>query len=313
MLMVGSLREHGTHLQKGLAEVRFGDGGVTLEAYRLLWTALLASVLTISLTPHPAAAQDVGQRFRDCPTCPVMVVVPPGSFLMGSPPESEEAYEDERPQHRVTIESPFAVGVYEVTFTEWDACVNAGGCRGYNPDDWGWGRGTLPVFHVSWDDAWEYTAWLSEVTGEAYRLLSEAEWEYVARAGTRTERYWGDDAFEQCRYANGDDEYVPCSDGYEFGAPLGSFQANAFGLHDVLGNLWEWTEDCWNDDYTDAPADDRARRVGDCSRRVVRGGSFADGPGFLRSALRLWKSAEERFGLWSGFRVARAVGGPAAE
>lgn len=234
----------------------------------------LPALLALSLPTHPASAQEVGQRFRDCPTCPVMVVVPAGSFLMGSPPESEEAYADERPQHLVTIESPFAVGVYEVTFAEWDACVNAGGCRGHSPDDMGWGRGRIPVTTVSWDDAWEYTAWLSELTGEAYRLLSEAEWEYVARAGTRTERYWGDDASEQCRYANGDDEAVSCSDGYEYAAPVGSFQANAFWLHDVLGNLWEWTEDCWNDDYTGAPTDGSAWRVGDCSQRVQRGGSL---------------------------------------
>ncbi len=278
---------------------------VTRPRSRLLTP--LPALRALSLPAHPATAQEVGQRFRDCTTCPVMVVVPAGAFLMGSPPESEEAFEDERPQHLVTIESPFAVGVYEVTFAEWDACVNAGGCRGHSPGDMGWGWGNhLPVFHVSWDDAWEYTSWLSEVTGEAYRLLSEAEWEYGAHAGTRTERYWGDDASGQCRYANGDDEDVPCSDGYEFGAPVGSFRANTFGLHDVLGNLWEWTEDCWNDDYTGAPADGSAWRVGDCSQRVVRGGSFADGPTYLRSALRLWLPAEERFVL-GGFRVARTI------
>ncbi len=200
------------------------------------------------------------------------------------------------------------MGVYEVTFAEWDACVNAGGCQGHSPDDMGWGRGRIPVTNVSWDDAWEYTAWLSELTGEVYRLLSEAEWEYVARAGTRTERYWGDDASDQCRYANGDDEAVSCSDRYEYAAPVGSFQANAFGLHDVLGNLWEWTEDCWNDDYTGAPADGSAWRVGDCSQRVQRGGSLGSPRVILRSALRLGQPTEERLG-WNGFRVARAVGG----
>ncbi len=191
--------------------------------------APLPALLALTLPTHPASAQEVGQRFRDCPTCPVMVVVPTGSFLMGSPPESEEAYEDERPQHFVTIESPFAVRVDEVTFAEWDACVNAGCCQGHSPDDMGWGRGRIPVTTVSWDDAWEYTAWLSEVTGEAYRLLSEAEWEYVARAGTRTERYWGDDASEQCWYANGDDEAVSCSDGYEYGRQLARFRPTRSG------------------------------------------------------------------------------------
>ena len=268
--------------------------------------ALLSILFGQALPARSVLAQEVGQRFRDCSTCPIMVVVPAGSFMMGSSPESEEGYSDERPQHQVTIESPFAVGVYEVTFAEWDACVNAGGCGGYSPNDLGWGRARHPVTNVSWEDAWEYTAWLSEETGETYRLLSEAEWEYMARAGTQTERYWGDDESEQCRYANGNDEAVSCSDGYEYGAPVGSFRANAFGLYDVLGNLGEWTEDCWNDDYSGAPVDGSAWRLGDCSQRVQRGGTLGDEPRFLRSALRLGVLPGERYG-WNGFRVARTI------
>ena len=266
----------------------------------------------------PLAAQEVGQRFQDCLKCPVMVVLHPGSFLMGSPESSEEAYGDERPQHQVTIESPFAVGVYEVTFAEWDACVNAGGCGGYSPPDYARESDRHPVTDVSWDDAWAYTSWLSHETGETYRLLSEAEWEYMARAGTQTERYWGDDGSRQCSYANGYDataheekendfqEPVACSDYHVETAPVGSFRANAFGLYDVLGNVWEWTEDCRNDDYAGAPADGSARRSGDCSFRVLRGGSWFDGPRGLRSAIRLRYSAGNRYNV-SGFRVARTI------
>ena len=271
--------------------------------------ALLPILVGHALPGDPSAAQEVGQRFRDCPTCPVMVVVPAGSFMMGS----AEGFPDERPPHLVTIESPFAVGVYEVTFAEWDACVDGGGCAGHRPNDMGWGRGRIPVTNVSWEDAWEYTAWLSQTTGETYRLLSEAEWEYVARAGTQTERYWGDDESEQCLHANGDDEEVSCSDGHEYGAPVGSFEANAFGLYDVLGNVWEWTEDCWNEDYVGAPVDGSAWRSGDCSQRVQRGGSLGQPPLMLRSAFRLGDSTRERYG-WNGLRVARTLdeAGPAA-
>ena len=179
----------------------------------------------------------VGERFRDCAACPEMVVVPAGSFMMGS-----------RNQHRVTIGYAFAVGVYEVTFAEWDACVNGGGCGGYTPYDFSRESDRHPVIDVSWEDASAYTAWLSRETGERYRLLSEAEWEYMARAGTQTERYWGDDEADQCYYANGYDgtahaekayswEPAPCSDRHVEAAPVGSFRANPFGLYDVLGNV----------------------------------------------------------------------------
>ena len=124
---------------------------------------------------------------------------------MGSPASEEGRYDDEGPQHSVAIPAPFAVGVYEVTFAEWDACVRAGGCGGYAPDDEGWGRGSRPVINVSWDDAQAYLSWLSQQTGARYRLLSEAEWEYVARAGSVTARYWGESESGQCRYANGYD------------------------------------------------------------------------------------------------------------
>ncbi|MDE0222540.1 MAG: formylglycine-generating enzyme family protein [Spirochaetaceae bacterium] len=154
-----------------------------------------------------------------------MVVVPAGSYLMGSPSSEEgRIQQHEGPQHWVTIREAFAVGVYEVTFDEWDACVSAGGCGGYVPDDAGWGRGRRPVIHVSWEDAQRFVAWLRRETGEPYRLLTEAEWEYVARAGSSAARYWGDSSSAQCRYSNGADQSLKrhssgatvaaCDDGY---------------------------------------------------------------------------------------------------
>ena len=258
-----------------------------------------------------------GRVFRDCPACPEMVVVPAGSYLMGSPDGEVGRDDNEGPRHLVTIEAPFGVGVYEVTFAEWDACVAAGGCGGFYPDDEGWGRGSRPVINVSWEDAREYSGWLSRETGEEYRLPSEAEWEYVARAGTTTARYWGESESGQCAYANGHDRtgvakrefpWSPagCADGYAETAPVGTFGANAFGLHDVLGNVWEWTEDCLHGGYSGAPSDGRAWTAGgDCSLRVARGGSW-NGPGSLRSANRGWTVGSGR-NEYFGFRVARTI------
>lgn len=243
--------------------------------------------------------------FRDCDVCPEMVVVPAGSFTMGSPAWEEDREDVGGPEHRVTIGSSFAVGVYEVMFAEWDACVGAGGCGGYRPDDEGWGRGRRPVISVSWEDARAYVQWLTGETGAGYLLLSEAEWEYVARAGTTTLRYWGDMESEQCRYANGYDLWS-CSDGYANTAPAGFFQPNAFGLYDVLGNVSEWTQDCWNVSYEGAPRDGTAWESGDCNQRVLRGGSWDDGPSNLRSANRHRDSAGNRHHT-VGFRVGRTI------
>ena len=258
------------------------------------------------ISPVDAALLDAGDTFRDCAGCPEMVVVPVGSFMMGSSEGEERRYDNEGPRHRVTIRARFAVGVHEVSFAEWVACALGGGCADRRPADQGWGGGSRPVINVSWEDAQQYVRWLSGETGEEYRLLSEAEWEYVARAGTQTVWYWGDDESEQCRYANGDDDDAPCADGHENTAPVGSFQPNAFGLYDVLGNVWEWTEDCWNETYSGAPGDGSARRSGDCSSRVLRGGSWIVKPRFLRSADRSGNPAGNRDNI-IGFRVARTI------
>ncbi|WP_423929002.1 formylglycine-generating enzyme family protein [Candidatus Palauibacter sp.] len=248
---------------------------------------------------------DPANVFSDCSGCPQMVKVPAGTFTVGSPASERGRGDDEGPQHSVTIGAPFAVGMYEVTFAEWDACVRAGGCD-YEPDDEGWGRGDRPVTNVNWTDARTYVRWLSRHTGQEYRLPSEAEWEYAARAGSQTARYWGESQAGQCRYANGDDGFASCADGHEYTAPVGSFAPNAFGLYDVIGNVAEWTQDCRNDDYSGAPTDARARESDDCTYRVLRGGSWLNESRDRRSARRDWNNAAYRF-LSFGFRVARTL------
>ena len=257
------------------------------------------------------SAPPVAQRFRDCAECPEMVVVPSGSFMMGSPSHEELRDDDEGPVHQVTIAVPFAVGVYEVTFAEWDACVAAGGCGGYRPDDEGWGRGRRPVMNVSWEDAQSYVEWLSGRTGHRYRLLSESEWEYAARAGTMGPFHTGstistDQANYYGRWSYPGGARNP--NGIDRGqtVPVGSFPANGFGLHDMHGNVWEWVQDCWNFSYTGAPNDGSAWESGDCSERVLRGGSWYNEPWFLRSANRSWLNTGNRFNE-IGFRVARTL------
>ena len=234
---------------------------------------------------------------------------------MGSPLGEAGRYDNEGPVHTVRIGYALAVGKYEVTFEEWDECVRGGCCGGHRPDDEGWGRGRRPVVNVSWKDARGYVSWLSRETGESYRLLSEAEWEYVARAGTRTARYWGESESGQCGYANGADatfleahparsDVASCNDGYLNTAPVGTFGANGFGLYDVLGNVSEWTEDCYPGSSSGAPADGRAWTGGSCRLRRIRGGGAIGGPRELRSARRVTFFGSHRLSL-SGFRVAR--------
>jgi formylglycine-generating enzyme required for sulfatase activity len=233
-----------------------------------------------------ARADGVVLAFRDCAQCPEMVVVPVGAASLASGRD-------------VAIATPFAVGKFEVTFAEWDACVAQGGCS-HQPDDRGWGRGRQPVMGVDWDDAQQYVAWLWRKTGKAYRLLSEAEWEYAAQAGSGREAV----AAPGANSANCDGCGSRWDDKQT--APVGSFAANAFGLHDMLGNVLEWTADCWNDSHAGAPADDSARQSGDCTRRVLRGGSWGSNPELTRSARRLWNASGSR-NVNFGFRVARTL------
>ena len=252
--------------------------------------------------PDPSGStQPAGETFQDCPNCPQMVVIPAGTFRMGCLSNDDDCAEEEFPLHEVSIQS-FALSEREVTFNEWDACVSAGGCNAYRPDDAGWGRGDRPVINVSWEDAQSFVAWLSEVTGQAYLLSTEAEWEYAVRAGTQTNYSWGNDIGKSRANCWG------CGSEWdnEMTAPTGSFGANAFGLHDMHGNVWEWVEDCWNWNYSGAPSDGSAWRSGDCSRRVLRGGTWLDGPKSLRSANRYWFFTGRREDH-IGFRVARTL------
>jgi formylglycine-generating enzyme required for sulfatase activity len=224
-----------------------------------------------------------------------MMVIPAGSFTMGD--------SDERPQHRVTIGGQFAVGQYELTFEQWDACVADGGCNAYRPSDKGWGRGRRPVINVSWHDANAYVAWLGKKTGKPYRLLSESEYEYATRAGTMTVYPWGNVIGKNSANCDG------CGSQWDLKetAPVGSFAANGFGLYDMVGNVWEWTDDYMHDDYKGAPTNGSAWTSGDCGFRVLRGGAWNGYPGDLRSADdRYGESPEMRNGN-IGFRVGRTL------
>lgn len=252
----------------------------------------------------------VGSAFRDCETCPEMVVVPAGSFTMGSPAVQAPGGGEKPPLQQVSIPRDFAVGKFEVTFAEWEACVDDGGCRGYQPGDEGWGRGNRPVINVSWEDAQAYVAWLKKRTGKAYRLLSEAEWEYAARAGTTTAFPWGAEAsHEHANYG----QYECCSgvvkgrDLWMHTAPVGSLPANSFGLHDMHGNVWELTEDCFVDEHDAERTDSPAETPSECPTRVLRGGSWLDLPRHDRPlTYRLDLPTASRSDT-HGFRVARPL------
>jgi formylglycine-generating enzyme required for sulfatase activity len=236
-----------------------------------------------------------GELFRDCSDCPELVVAPSGEFDMGS-----SAKPSEQPVHHVRIVKNFAIGRRDVTFAEWDRCVAQLGCK-FSPPDQGWGRGDRPVTNVSWDDAKEFIAWLSKTTGKSYRLPTEAEWEYAARGGATTPYWWGKElgvGHAQCAECGGSESGKT--------VPSGSFRANAFGLYDTAGNAAEWVEDCWNPTYRGAPKDGSAWTNGDCSLRVLRGGSFADKAPAVRSSARFRYDEDVRY-YANGFRVAREL------
>jgi formylglycine-generating enzyme required for sulfatase activity len=237
---------------------------------------------------------------QDCDVCPLLVAVPAGEYLMGAPASDRDAGAEERPQHRVSLARPFLIGRHEVTFREWDACVADGGCS-HTPEDLGWGRDQRPVIQIGWDDALEYVAWLRRKTGRTYRLPTEAEWEYAARAGTVTPYWWG------AQIGRGNAVCKGCGSQWDDRqtAPNGSFAPNAFGLHDTSGNVWEWVEDCWSEDYGSTGNDGRPPPPeGECTRRVLRGGSYINKPGNLRSSARAWGAPNGRVNIL-GFRVAR--------
>jgi formylglycine-generating enzyme required for sulfatase activity len=272
-----------------------------------LWSDIYLKRMVLSSAQERALKP--ADRFQECTRCPEMVVVPAGSFVMGSPATEQHREADEDPQHTVAIADAFSVGRFEVTFDDWDACYDAGGCS-IRAFDWGWGRGNRPVILVSWDDAKQYASWLSKVTGKHYRLLSEAEYEYATRAGpSRTIYPWGDEITQDgSAMAN----CLDCGSQWEREhqtAPVGSFSPNKFGLYDMEGNVWEWTKDCYHGNYDGAPDDGKPWTTGECTRRVVRGGSWLFFPDLLRSARRQAYQPDLR-GKDIGFRIARTLIAP---
>jgi formylglycine-generating enzyme required for sulfatase activity/cellulose biosynthesis protein BcsQ len=270
--------------------------------YTLMRPYLVSQVRPYVLTVAQEQALKPGSSFRECATnCPEMIVVPAGSFLMGSPLTEQERNDDEGPQHQVTISQPFAVSKFELTFDQWDTCVAKGDCEA-NIGDAGWGRDKRPVIFVTWDHAQRYVAWFSKMTGKPYRLLTEAEYEYATRAGTRTAFPWGEEIANGMANCNG------CGSQWDNKktAPVGSFAANGFGLFDMVGNVFEWTADCYHDNYDGAPMDGSAWTADHCGARVVRAGSWSSNPGVLRSAARERASTANRNSNL-GFRIGRTL------
>ena len=285
------------------AMTQAASGGVRAEAPRRAGGAPGAGRTASGADAQAAsvASRQPGETFRDPLSSggvgPEMVVIPAGSFQMGCV-SGVGCYDDEKPVHQVTIPQSLAVGKYEVTFEEYDRFTMPTG----RVDDYGWGRGRRPVINVSWQDAKDYVRWLSQETGESYRLLSESEWEYAARAGTGTAYSWGNEIGSGRANCDG------CGSQWDASqtAPVGSFSANGWGLHDMHGNVWERVEDCWNGSYNGAPSNGSAWQQGECSRRVLRGGSWFLNSRYLRSAYRSWITSGLR-NLIIGFRVARTL------
>jgi formylglycine-generating enzyme required for sulfatase activity len=267
-----------------------------------------ANIWPYVLAPAAEGALKPQQQFRECAAppgadyCPAMVVVPAGAFMLGSAATEPGHFSIEEPLHKVSIAKAFAVSKTEVTFAEWDTCAAYGAC---NPDidDNKWGRDQQPVVNVTWADAQSYVNWLSTMTGKPYRLLSEAEYEYAARAGTTTAYPWGD------AIGKGNANCNACGSRWDGAraAPVGAFAPNRFGLYDMVGNVFEWVQDCMHLNYQGAPQDGSAWIAGgDCSNRIIRGGSFNSGPAFLRSASRNSDIAVDHNSN-VGFRVVRTL------
>ena len=251
---------------------------------RLLLAVMAVGVSLIVAANFAEASQlKAGENFWDCDDCPEMIVIPAGSFVMGD----DTGRPDEKPARKIQIEKAFALGAFEVTFAEWQACHESGGCS-HMPDDHGWGTVARPVIGVSWRDVQEYLRWVSEKSGFTYRLPTETEWEYATRAGTNTQYWWGD------KHEDAQASFCGSKWDTKRTAPVGTFPANAFGLYDVHGNVWEWTTECYDDE-----AD------GQCER-VIRGGSWQTYPLLLRSARRQPAQQSGRYAD-VGFRVLREI------
>jgi formylglycine-generating enzyme required for sulfatase activity len=310
---------------EGLIEGEFYFRAVSLAAQAAQPKGDASLVSVAAVTVPPASTKPVAlASFRDCDECPEMVMIPAGAFLMGSPFNESRREADEGPQHAVKIAQRFALGKYEVTVDEFAHFVRetghaaAGGCYVWNGSQWlrdaarDWAKpgyaqtGASPVTCVNWHDAKAYAEWLARKTGKSYRIASEAEWEYAARAGTSTPFNTGSSIQPTQANYNSTVSYAGSETLLSRAAPVavGSYPPNAFRLHDTHGNVWEWTEDCYNPRYEGAPADGSAWHFGDCRRRVLRGGAWSSPPWDLRSASRYPALATDRFAGRVGFRVA---------
>jgi len=283
-------------------------------AHSLRMTGLLGLVAaSVALAQDPLSSEQERALppksiFKECAGCPEMVVVAAGEFMMGSPDNEKDRFSNEGPRHRVRIATAFAVSRYPITSEQWHACVDQRGCR-----RWEKNTGAHPALYVRWDGAKQYAAWLSKQTGKPYRLLTEAEFEYAARAGSDKAYPWGDDIGKgnaNCQGCGSPPwENANPDAGFKGEtAPVGSFPPNAFGLYDMQGNAWQFVEDCYHHGYESAPADGSAWTTGcaDDTSRVIRGGSYTAGPEHLRSASRSWITT----GAWNGFigfRIARTL------
>jgi formylglycine-generating enzyme required for sulfatase activity len=271
-------------------------GGFLSPTYLTTRALTLSDIVSSKvLSAEHERALKPNDPIKECSICPDMIVVPAGEVMMGSPAA------DESPPHKVRIAKPFAVSMKEVTFDDWDVCVALGGCA--QASDSGWGRRTRPVINVSWTDAQDYVAWLSKRTGKPYRLLSEAEWEYAARAGSERAFPWDQDA---AGTSNANCDGCGSQWDNQQTAPVGSFAANKFGLFDMGGNVWEWVQDCYRDNYDQVPADGTAVTGGDCRRHAVRGGSWGADVPFVRSASRFPRAPDYRSSSL-GIRVGRTL------
>jgi len=297
----------GVVLAAALASAAAAASAMLSQSDRSLFAAAQAplhsdpSVTRVAQAQTPADPTTPGRTFRDCSECPEMVEVPAGKFIMGS----DSGDIDEKPAHEVVIAKPFAVGKYEVTFDEYAACVAGGGCtKRKNPNDFDWGRGRRPVVDVTWDSAREYAEWLSQKTGKPYRLLTEAEWEYAARAGTTTKYAFGDTiTHDQANFASGNPT-GKAGEGQTM--EVGSYPPNAWGLYDMHGNVWEWVEDCYDINYEKVPADGTARIFPGCPTRALRGGSWDYPADEIHSSVRFALKPAYRLDE-IGFRVARSL------
>jgi formylglycine-generating enzyme required for sulfatase activity len=303
---LSSLSANKSPVEKSASEVASAPA-VVAPVPKPLPTSIAASA------PPLASVGQGGQVFRDCAQCPVMVVIPAGSGLIGSPVSESGHESSEEPRRSIRFTRPFAVSRDSITFAEWDSCVAEGGCENFIPGDMGWGRGPQPLVLVSWNDAKSYVAWLSKKTNETYRLLSESEWEFSARACRSATcndwTFWFGDVINpdlanydwRYSYAGGRKAQAPRKP-----QPTNTFSPNTFGLFNMAGNVAQWVEDCWNSNLRDLPGDGSARMSGDCSAHVIRGGSWNDDPVNLRSAARKYDIVSAREPN-IGFRVAREL------